>query len=256
MPRKKEDSFISQDGKMVPISFDHQSLVVQANDIIFGRQENEALEGKILRLCIAQTMQGDDFFRPYTIKVSELANLLDVSVQYLYRELPNVCQNIFEKPLTVKRGKDWTKYSWVSYCTYTEENRSVQIKLNDDLKPLLLNLKNTGIYSTQYLLSSILKFKTANSIRIYEMLEAKIKGARLGSEISVQAELSVDEIRVACNCIDKYPSTGDLYTRVIKKSIEEINNLSIYNITVQPIKNPENRKKIIGYTFFVSSKYA
>lgn len=50
-------------------------------------------------------------------------------------------------------------------------------KLNDDLKPFLLQLKE---HYTQYTLDNIMAMKSTYSIRIFELLQEKIKTKVIG----------------------------------------------------------------------------
>lgn len=59
------------------------------------------------------------------------------------------------------------KIPWVSKCEY-QADVGVAIKLNDELKPLLLNLKERY---TQYTLDNILTMKSVYAIRIFELLQ-------------------------------------------------------------------------------------
>ena len=113
----------------------------------------------------------------------------------------------------------------VTKCVYHPE-AGVAIKLNDELKPLLLNLRENY---TQYTLDNILAMKSVYSIRIFELLMERIKTKVLPRK-GMDVELSVDYIREACDCQDKYKTFANLNNRVIKGAVEEINRVTLYQI--------------------------
>ena len=110
-------------------------------------------------------------------------------------------------------------------CVY-QSDVGVAIKLNDELKPYLLNLKEKY---TQYTLDTVLAMKSVYSIRIFELLMERIK-LKVLPKNGVDVELSVEYIREACDCQDKYKTFANLNNRVIKGAVEEINRVTLYKI--------------------------
>ena len=257
MPRKKpvEKTVPSDSEAFLPVKMDidPQAYVVQANDIIFGMQALGPTEAKLLRLCIAQNVESGDFFKPYQITVPELAKILGVLPKYLYRDLEGICEGIIQKPLKMYKDGSWVMYPWVSICKYDDKTHMVHIQLNDAMKPFLLNLKESGIYSTKYTLSNVIQYKSSYSIRIFEMLLARMNGGYIyGNEVKT-ITLTTNEIRCACDCTDRYLNPGDLGSKVIVRAIKEINQLSPYKIDVTPVK--DSTRHIQAYQFTISNRY-
>ena len=97
------------------------------------------------------------------------------------------------------------KIPWVSKCEY-QADVGVAIKLNDELKPLLLNLKERY---TQYTLDNILTMKSVYAIRIFELLQERVLSKVLPKK-GKDFELTIEQIRECCDCIDKYKSFANL----------------------------------------------
>ena len=65
-------------------------------------------------------------------------------------------------------------------------------------------------------------------------------------------EISLEEIRICCDCEDKYDKIGMLKVRVIDKAKDEICNSTIFDVDYTEITVS---KKIIGFRFFIRKKY-
>lgn len=141
-----------------------------------------------------QVVYDDVELKPYVITIPEIADLLGVSTSNVYRDIDEVTNDIISNPVFIKdidgKKASWVKIPWVTKCVYHPE-AGVAIKLNDELKPLLLNLRENY---TQYTLDNILAMKSVYSIRIFELLMERIKTKILPRK-GMDVELSVDYIR-------------------------------------------------------------
>ena len=133
------------------------------------------------------------------------------------------------------------KIPWVTICTY-DSDVGVAIKLNDELKPFLLNLKE---HYTQYELAEVLAMKSVYAIRIFEMLQEKIKVRQLPAD-GIDVEMSVQEIRECCDCEDKYEKFNHLKSRVIDAAVNEIERTTYYSMSYDYVKKG---KSVIGFVF-------
>ena len=61
----------------------------------------------------------------------------------------------------------------------------------------------------------------------------------------MDVELSVDYIREACDCQDKYKTFANLNNRVIKGAVEEINRVTLYQIDMSYKKKGRSVSSII-----------
>lgn len=249
MATKKTSSKITNSEDMQIDSF---SLVSASNTLIAGRQSLKPNEAKLVRLCIAQIMENDVAFKPYKITISELANLLGLkNSSSLYRDIKDMCEHIVAKPILISSGKSWKAFPWVSYCEYIDNTSTVTIKLNDELKPFLLELKEREFY-TKYAISNILQFKNIYTIRLYELLQVKLTG-RIPMTSSIgPLRLSVQEIREACECLDKYEKFGMFKASVIEPAVDEINSTTTYSVSYDCVREG---RKVMYIDFTISSRF-
>ena len=125
-----------------------------------------------------QIVREDTELKPYIITIAELAKLLNVPKSNIYRDIEDITDDTLNNPVYVREESykggskkvRWIKMPWVTRCEY-HSDVGVALKLNDELKPLLLNLRD---HYTQYSLDEVLVMKSVYSIRLYELLQSRI----------------------------------------------------------------------------------
>lgn len=226
------------------ISFDFcldtRNYVCQANSLIGGKQALKINSAKLIRAAIMQVVRDDTELKPYVVTITELAELLQVPRNNLYRDIDEIANDILSNPVYVREesygpgGKKvrWIRIPWVTRCEYRSDV-GVAIKLNDELKPLLLNLRD---HYTQYTLDEILSMNSVYAIRLYELLQSKIM-SRGVSKSGASVEMSLDEIRECCGCTGKaYGSYSNLRLRVLDVGVREITQKTFYDVSYTPVK--------------------
>lgn len=230
------------------LSLTPTSEVVQANKLVFGKQSLKLNSAKLVRAAITQIDSKDTELKPYVISIKDLAELLNISSSNLYRDIEDITEDIMSNPVYVKEtdGKKtrWVKIPWVSRCAY-DSDIGISILLNEQLKPYLLNLKEN---SSSYTFDKILSMKSVYSSRLYELINSKIEN-NIIPLAETKAILTVQEIRESCSCEDKYKLFSNFIARVIEPSVQEINALTMYNITYNYIKAG---KRVIALEFIIA----
>ena len=216
--RKQVDGQISFD-----FCIDARNYVVQANNLIGGKQALKLNSAKLIRSAIMQVVREDEELKPYIITIKDLSELLGVPASNIYRDVDEITDDIIKNPVYIREernGKtiDFIKIPWVTRCEY-KSDVGIALKLNEELKPFLINLKE---HYTQYTLQEVLAMKSVYGIRIFEMLQSKIMSRVLPKD-GIAVILSVQEIRECCDCEDKYPAFGNFRDKVIDKAVKEIN---------------------------------
>jgi plasmid replication initiation protein len=232
--------------------FDTRNYVCQANSLVGGKQALKLNSAKLIRAAIMQVVRDDEELKPYIITISELAELLNVPKSNIYRDIDNITDNILNNPVYVKEevGKKvrWIKIPWVTRCEYSSDI-GVALKLNDELKPFLINLKD---HYTQYTLDSILVMKSVYAIRIYELLQSEIM-TRILPKSGINIELSVETLKECCGCESKaYNTFSNFRNRVIDIAVKEINEKTLYTLSYDYVKKG---RLVIGLIFHINMKY-
>ncbi len=231
---------------------DTRNYVVQANSLIGGKQALKLNSSKLIRSAIMQVVRSDEELKPYIISIHDLADLLQVSPENIYRDIEDITEDIIRNPVYVRevsKGKTvrFIKIPWVSRCEY-KAGYGVAIKLNEELKPFLLNLKE---HYTQYTLGEVLAMKSVYGIRIFEILQSKIMHGTVPNNGS-HVIITLQELRECCDCEDKYPAFGNFKNKVLDKARDEINRVSMYDMSYTYVKEGRN---VVAIDFFLTFKW-
>lgn len=230
---------------------DTTKYVCQANTLVGGRQALSLNSAKLIRAAIMQIQYDDKELYPYIISIPELAKLLKISRSNIYRDIEKITDDIIQNPVFIKEetpGKiRWLKIPWVTRCEY-HSDIGVAVKLNDELKPFLLNLKERY---TQYELDNVLSMKSVYAIRLFELLQEKILSRTIPKD-GINVELSVNQIRECCDCQDKYKTFANFKARVIDSAVNEIERVTSYSLSYKYIKKG---RAVVGILFNINMCY-
>lgn len=231
---------------------DTRNYVCQANSLIGGKQALKLNSAKLIRAAIMQVVRDDEELKPYIITIAELSHLLQVPKSNIYRDIDDITDDITKNPVYIREETEkkvrWIKIPWVTRCEYNSDV-GVALKLNDELKPFLLGLKEKY---TQYTLDNILVMKSVYAIRLYELLQSKIM-TNFIPKAGVDIQLSVETIRECCGCEGKsYNTFSNLRNRVIDIAVKEINEKTMYRVSYNYVKKG---KSVIGFIFHINMKY-
>lgn len=231
---------------------DTRNYVCQANALVGGKQALKLNSAKLIRAAIMQVVRDDEELKPYIITISELAELLNVPKSNIYRDIDDITDDILNNPVYIREeaGKKvrWIKIPWVTRCEYNSDI-GVALKLNDELKPFLLNLKE---HYTQYTLDSILVMKSVYAIRLYELLQSKIM-TRILPRAGTDIELSVETLKECCGCESKaYNTFSNFRNRVIDIAVKEINEKTLFTLSYDYVKKG---KSVIALVFHINMMY-
>lgn len=216
------------------IKYDEDYFICVSNAFVKANQNLSLNESKLLRLMISQIVVNDKELRMYTIKIPELADILNISTQNLYRDIDKMTSSLMQQIIKINtknsRGKvSWIKFQIFNTCKY--KDGLLTMKLHDELRPFLIELKN--LY-TQYQISTIIGMKSTYAIRIYELLKEKRRNNDFVKE-DESLEIDIEDIRVATNTLDKYSIT-DFKKNVLDISVREISCNSEFAIDYEYVK--------------------
>ncbi len=228
-------------------SDERYNLVVKANDLITkSRFSLSTQQQKIVLYLISKIDPFDTDFKVLEFSVKEFCNACGIDAQSgkHYEALKAHIKAISDKSIWVKlpNAKE-TLLRWIEKPYIDERNGTIQIKLDDDMKPFLLQLKKNF---TQYELVFTLYFKSKYSIRLYEYVKA-VHGNALKP---LELVLSLDELRERMGA-EKYTEFFDFHRRVLKSSVAEINRFSDKRLTYEVVKNG---KKVGAIRFTIENK--
>ena len=215
------------------------SIVVKSNALIQqSRFSLSTQQQKIVLYIISQLEPFDEELKLYEFKITDFCAVCGIEPKGdIYTLLKTQIKAIADKSVWIKRddGKETTA-RWIEKPYIDEHSGTIQIKLDEDMKPYLLQLKEKF---TEYELIYTLNFKSKYSIRLYEYLKSihydKLKG--------YTKKISIDEFQKLVD--SNYSNFKDFHTRVLKIAHKEINEYSDINFNYELIKQGRKTTDIL-----------
>ena len=193
-----------------------RNIVRQNYQLVNAKYKLNTSEIKFIMTVIAQIKMEDPSFSIYHINISELEKQLQ-SKQNETR-LKQFAKKLMSKPFEVKTERGWAIFNWFSKIEYINGEARFEVKIDDGLKPYLLNLKNHFVKCN---LKYVLPLTSNYSIRIYQLLKEY--------ENLTKRTFKIEELQG----ILQVPKSLKIYNRFKEKVIkvaekELINNCDIF----------------------------
>ena len=222
-------------------------MVLKSNELIqrsrFSLTTNQQ---KIVLYLISKLNYKDTEFKEIEIDIKDFCDVCGIELNSgrRYNEIKNSIKQIADKSMWIeKQNGDETLVRWIEKPTIRKNNGTITLKLDEDLKPYLLNLKERY---TEYSLIYTLPMKSKYSIRLYELLKSKHYNKKLKYSINY----NLQEFKKSIDA-EKYNSFKDFRKRVLEKAIEEINK---YTDIIVEYKTIKSGKAINEIEFIIETK--
>jgi plasmid replication initiation protein len=144
-------------------------IVTKSNKLIYANYDLSLNQQKIIITLSSMVQPKDTEFQEYALKIKDFMQLLGITDQSKYKEIPKITKDLMKKVFEIREGNDILQLSWLASVRYKTKEGIVLLKFAPDLKPYLLQLKE--LY-TSYKLSNVLNLKSKYSIRLYEILKS------------------------------------------------------------------------------------
>jgi len=217
-------------------------LVVKSNSLIRSRYDYTLAELRLVITIASMIEAADEDFREYSVPASEYAELMDAKRQNTYQALQKLGEMLLSKPLKIQESDGFLICNWFSSYRYKKGEGTITVKFDPALKPHLLQLKEMF---TKYRLENILRFKSAYSIRIYEIAKSW--------EARGDFTYSLSEFKDLIGATKKYSAYYDFKRYVLQRSIKEINELSDIKLS---LKEKKLGRKVTDLVFTIKPKEA
>lgn len=221
--------------------------ITKANALIQRSRFNLSLQQqKVVLYLISQISPYDEDFKLYEFSIQEFCKVcgMDGTSGKNYEDLKAAIKEISDKSIwiTLENGKQ-TLVRWIEKPFIDPGSGSIQIRLDNDMRPYLLQLKANF---TSYELIWTLRFKSKYTIRLYEL----IKSIHYHDLKDYERTYTVDELRTLLGA-ETYKTYQAFKSRVLVPAVEEINAYSDKNVSYDVVKKGRAVEKI---RFIISSK--
>ena len=224
-------------------------FVVKSNDLIQKSRFRLSLQQqKIILYVVSQISPSDHEMQTYTFNIVDFCRIcgLDNAGGQNYQSLKDSLQELKNKSLWISPDPDTeVLVSWLAYAKIHKNSGTVELRLDSDLKPYLLELKKNF---TQYELVYTLRMKRKVSPRLYELL----KSYHYDKTTPYQKDFEFEELRKLLDCeTSTYSRYKDLNKFVLKPCIKEINEQTDISISYNPITSGRHTT---GVSFTISRR--
>ena len=223
------------------------NIVVKANSLIQqSRFSLSAQQQKIVLFIISQIEMQDEEFKLYSFKITEFCRVCGIEPKGdVYAQIKRRIKEISDKSVWIEteNGTE-TLVRWIEKPYIDKRSGTIEIKLDEDMKPYLLQLKERF---TEYELIYTLNFKSKYSIRLYEFL----KSIHYKKLQQYTYTIEIDKFQRLLD--STYKEFKDFHTRVLKPAQKEINTFSDVNLSYEIIKSG---KKVSHIKLIIESKHS
>ncbi|MDA0910253.1 MAG: RepB family plasmid replication initiator protein [Proteobacteria bacterium] len=209
--------------------------VVKSNDLIEAHYSLNLNQQKIILILASLCNPKDIAFEEVKIDTMTLSKLIGLDGKnYTYLKKVTRSLNGCVIELVKKNGKGLKQAPWMSYAEYFDDEGMVALKLNDAIRPFILQLNG---HFTKYKRSSVIHLSSVYSIRIYELL---MQYKKIGKRIFL-----IDDLRKILGIDDgKLPRWVDFKRRVLDTAKQELVKKTDIKFSYAAIKTGRSFNKI------------
>ena len=220
--------------------------VRKSNDLIQKSRFNLSLQQqKIVLFLISQISPFDEEFKVYQFNIVDFCKVcgIDYTSGKNYEDLKKQIKTIADKSIWIDDGKTDSLLRWIEKPRIRKESGIIELRLDEDLKPYLLQLRENY---TQYDIVFTLSFKSKYTIRLYEL----IKSIHYNELKDFTREYEINELKMLLGA-ETYKTYQDFKRYVLIPAVNEINRMSDKSISYTPIKSS---RKITHIRFTIGTK--
>ena len=198
--------------------------VRKKNELIQQTRFNlSAQEQKIMLYLISQVSPQDEDFMDYQFTIADFCKICGIEYNGKnYHDLKETLKGLRDKSFWFFDNNEIVTVGWLAKVRISPKTGNVKIRLDEDLKPFLLNIKE---------LLWTLNFKSKYTIRLYEY----IKSIHFHKDEIYIKDCPLDALKGVMGA-EKYKAYTDFKKRVLIPAVEEINEYSDESIEIKEIK--------------------
>ena len=213
--------------------------IVIANQINQSRFRMTRAEQKLILYCIGMVDNKEGKIRrTFEMDIKDFVDFLEIKGNDYYKRMMEITDDFVSRVFEIKQPNgEIHKIPALSIIKY--KKGSVEMKINDQLVPYLLNLKS---HFTKYSLQEVLKFKSGFSMRLYQLLAQY--------QYKKEVEYSLEHLRFCLNVADgKFKRFFDFRRYVLEVSKKEITEKSSLRFEYQTVKQG---RKVVAVRFTIT----
>lgn len=219
-------------------------IVKKSNKLVNSRNGFSLYQQRIV-LLMTTLIRDEDEHGEYRISIHDILGLdrKEKIPTGRYRHVKKAAEGLTESAIKIQEGKQWRSMSFITMAQGEYGKDYISVKFSLEMKPYFLNLREQF---TTYFLHNVYSFKSAHSIRIYELLIQYYPNIR-------QRKLDVEHLKDMLEVQGRYQRFYDFKRRVIDTAVTEINAYSDIFVEYELIKEGRAVTEIL-FTMSENSK--
>lgn len=218
-----------------------EMYVVKSNELIQKSRYSLTLQQqRIVLFAISKIKPTDTVDTEYEFSIAELCRVCGLNIDaggYYYSSIKEDLIRLTNREWGLLPDGSEKTISWIGDVEMRPADATVKIRFNPNMEPFLFELKERY---TQYKLETVLVFKNAYSIRLYELLRSFTTQKYLADYMPKIKTISIEELRTRLD-VKGYEKWYDFERYVIRKAVVEINEYAD-DISIQYYANRKGRK--------------
>lgn len=238
------------------------NLVVQSNVLLNGVPVMKTGAFKIFLKAVTQIKQNEDTSsRDVTLDFREVSQILTATNNNArrYRVLDSIKRLLSDSVFHIKiydenKGREVDKF-YAPISTAEVDGNELTITFSTEIMPYISNLNKNF---TKYDVQNIYHLGTNSSISIYQLLRSSANKAIYSNKLNKEEKnrllnpiFELDFLKNLTNCNNKYPVFKDYERRILKPSIDLINENTDLEVSYGKVKNG---RSIGAIQFFLKEK--
>ncbi len=188
-------------------------LVTRRNALIEARHRLSIQEQRLMLWVLSSIEPTDEGLKTYRVAISDLAAVAGITNKDIYTRLRKTTKKLMSRVIEIQEEERLLQRPLINQATYKTGEGYVDIRLDEDLKKYLIQLKENF---TTIRLKYAFRLASTYALRIYEIL---VQYQRLGTRT-----ITVKELRRMLDIEPKkHPRWDNFETFVLKVAEREIN---------------------------------
>lgn len=155
--------------KTLSVNAYNPELVVMKNPILNAKLDFSPLQAQIMLEMIAKIHPTDENFNEVRLKVKEFADKMGIEHSHIYKEIDKATHGMNKWVYYIDEAdKSISKVTLLTKVKYKEGQGYVDLKFHEDLKPFLLQIKESQFFS--YHIEATRQLKNYSFIKLYWLL--------------------------------------------------------------------------------------
>lgn len=216
------------------LKLDNTKTIKQSNRLIVAKYKLTTYEQRMIIAICSQLDNNAKDFTKVRIRVKDMAEFCNFKGKDSYRQTKATIMKLAARTLQIKsKNGDWYVTHWLQAAKYFKSDGIIEYKIDNELKPELLQLKEAYLDTS---IVPLIKFKSNYSARLYFILKKMLKVKDF--------EYDLDFFRERF-CLGKsYKLFANMKIKIFEPAFKEINEKSDINLQYNYIKNGRSYTKI------------